>query len=78
MHTETTLFHIEPNNFREEIITVLRINLPSEIKRKIIERWLKDLDNEIIEVVEAETQYQLEQCGLSEIYDYIDWEVEDR
>ena len=30
-----------------------------------------------METVKAETQYQLEQCGLSEIYDYINWEVED-
>ena len=72
-----TLYYIEPSSFREEIITVLRINLPSEIKRRIIEKWLKDLDDEIMETVQAETQYQLEQCGLSEIYDYIDWEVED-
>ena len=77
MHIETTLHFIESNEFREEIITVLRINLPSEIKKKNIEIWLKDLDNEIMETVQAETQYNLEQCGLSEIYDYIDWEVED-
>ena len=77
MHIETVLHFIESNEFREEIITVLRIKLPAEIKRKIIEIWLKELDNEIMETVKAETQYQLEQCGLSEIYDYIDWEAED-
>ena len=77
MRTETLLYYIEPNNYREEIITVLRINLPSEIKRKIIEKWLKELDDEIMEVVQEETRYQLEQCRYSEIYEYIDWNAED-
>ena len=77
MRTETLLYYIEPNDFKEEIITVLRINLPLEIKRKIIEIWLKDLDKEIEDVVQEELKYQFEQCGHSEIYEYIDWSAED-
>ena len=48
---EILVYYMNPEDYKEEIINVLRINLPLEIKRQMIEIWLKALDDEIEEVV---------------------------